>query len=267
MAPAPAVMMRREGGIDLRSLVGTSRGTICIPKARAAASLDARLKSSIVRVSEHARRWPWAKLTQQFQPLCREHVAAEKVTPVRLPPGRLRLATRPSLTGSSPATKTMGMVVVGGSCRITAGVLPTITALAGGSVRRPGRKPIRAGFRPAVLDRDVPALDKAFLTSGPGGTRQKCAIGAAGVLREKSDHRHRRLLRARREWPRRRRAAEQRDELAPSHSITSSARPSSGSGTVRPNALAVLRLMISSTFVDCWTGRSPGFSPLRIRPV
>ena len=35
------------------------------------------------------------------------------------------------------------------------------------------------------------------------------------------------------------------------HSITSSARPSSVSGTVRPSALAVLRLMISSTFVAC----------------
>jgi hypothetical protein len=34
---------------------------------------------------------------------------------------------------------------------------------------------------------------------------------------QKSDHRHRRLLRARRERPRRRRAAKQRDELASSH--------------------------------------------------
>jgi hypothetical protein len=33
---------------------------------------------------------------------------------------------------------------------------------------------------------------------------------------EKSHHRHRRLLRARRERPRRRRDAEQRDEFAPS---------------------------------------------------
>ena len=38
-------------------------------------------------------------------------------------------------------------------------------------------------------------------------------------------------------------------------------------GTVRPSALAVLRLMTSSTFVACWTGRSAGFSPLRMRPV
>ena len=40
------------------------------------------------------------------------------------------------------------------------------------------------------------------------------------------------------------------------YSITSSARPRSGSGTVNPSALAVLRLRISSTFVDCTTGRS-----------
>ena len=73
------------------------------------------------------------------------------------------------------------------------------------------------------------------------------------------------LLRARRERPRRRRAAEQRDELAPLHSITSSARASSVGGTSRPSALAVLRLMTSSNLVGCCTGRSAGFSPLRMR--
>src|SRR5262249_19229873 len=55
------------------------------------------------------------------------------------------------------------------------------------------------------------------------------------------------LLCARCERPRRC-AAEQRDELAPVHSITSSARPSSGSGKVRPSVLAVLRLITNSTF-------------------
>jgi hypothetical protein len=52
---------------------------------------------------------------------------------------------------------------------------------------------------------------------------------------------------ARREWPCRR-AARQRDEVAPSHSITSSARASSLSGTVRPSALAVFVFMTSSNF-------------------
>jgi len=41
------------------------------------------------------------------------------------------------------------------------------------------------------------------------------------------------------------RTAEQRDELAASHSITSSARASSVGGTSRPSAFAVLRLMTS----------------------
>src|SRR5271168_2479364 len=48
----------------------------------------------------------------------------------------------------------------------------------------------------------------------------------------------------------------------PRYWITSSAVASSVSGMVRPSALAVIVLMISSMFVDCWTGRSAGFSPL-----
>src|SRR5262249_26976965 len=76
------------------------------------------------------------------------------------------------------------------------------------------------------------------------------------------------LLRARRERPRRcRRAANERDERAPLHSITSSARTSSAVGTVSPNDFAVFRLIISSTLADCCTGRSAGRSPLRIRPA
>src|SRR5262249_29385172 len=74
------------------------------------------------------------------------------------------------------------------------------------------------------------------------------------------------LLRARRERPRRR-AAQQRDELAALHSITSSAATSSLSGTVRPKALAVLRLIASSNVVGCRTGNSGGFAPLRMRPA
>src|SRR5262249_47677877 len=50
------------------------------------------------------------------------------------------------------------------------------------------------------------------------------------------------------------------------HSITSSAMASNEGGMLTPRDLAVLRLMNSSTFVDCWTGKSAGFSPLRIRP-
>src|SRR5262245_6988555 len=72
------------------------------------------------------------------------------------------------------------------------------------------------------------------------------------------------LLRARRERPRGRGAAEQCDEIAAPHSITSSARASSVGGTSRPSPLAVVRLMTRSNFVGCSTGISPGFAPRRI---
>src|SRR5262249_10261201 len=61
------------------------------------------------------------------------------------------------------------------------------------------------------------------------------------------------------------RPADERDELAPPHSITSSARASSVGGTSRPSVLAVLRLITSSYLVGACTGRSAGFSPFKMR--
>jgi hypothetical protein len=52
-----------------------------------------------------------------------------------------------------------------------------------------------------------------------------------------------------------------------SYSITSSANICIEIGTSIPSALAVFMLMISSNLVGCITGRSAGFSPLRIRPA
>src|SRR6516162_9450202 len=72
------------------------------------------------------------------------------------------------------------------------------------------------------------------------------------------------LLRARRERPQSDRAAKQRDESPPPHSITSSAWARIRGGTVSPSASAVFRLTTSLNVTGCWTGRSPGFVPLRI---
>src|SRR5262249_19337142 len=89
------------------------------------------------------------------------------------------------------------------------------------------------------------------------------------VLRERHEHADAAhsfgLLRARRNRPWRRRAAEQRDELAASHSIASSARASTEDGISSPSALAVFRLITVSYLVGAGTGRSAGFSPLRMR--
>ena len=51
------------------------------------------------------------------------------------------------------------------------------------------------------------------------------------------------------------------------YSITSSARASSVGGTSRPSVRAVSALITSSNLLDCTTGRSAAFAPLRIRPV
>ena len=47
------------------------------------------------------------------------------------------------------------------------------------------------------------------------------------------------------------------------YSITSSARERSEGGTVRPSALAVFILIVSSNLVDACTGRSAGLAPLK----
>jgi hypothetical protein len=86
------------------------------------------------------------------------------------------------------------------------------------------------------------------------------APGGQGIA--STDERMRRCARHHRP---RRRAPEPRDERPPFHWITSSAVASSVSGMVRPSALAVFMLMTSSNLVGNMTGRSAGFSPLRIR--
>src|SRR5262249_51167682 len=75
------------------------------------------------------------------------------------------------------------------------------------------------------------------------------------------------LLRPCCDRPCRCRAAEEGNELAPSHSITSSAMASKVGGTSMPSSRAVCRLMTSSNRTALITGRSPGFSPLRMRPT
>src|SRR5262249_45531486 len=121
---------------------------------------------------------------------------------------------------------------------------------------------------PAVLDRDV----LTFAITCFSKTLAECRYlrGVFGRLRiEEPNYWQRGLLRTCRERPCSR-AAEQRDEPPPlhrrGHSMTSSARARrSLSGIWRPSAFAVLRLMTNSYLVGACTGRSAGFSPLRIR--
>src|SRR6516164_11667044 len=105
--------------------------------------------------------------------------------------------------------------------------------------------------RKAVVDAEIAAFrPSAPFQSVPKPRKPRLIFWI--VLREGSQHADASwligLLRARRDRPRSRSAAEQSDELAPAnHSITSSARASSLSGTIRPSAFAVLRLITSSS--------------------
>ena len=70
-------------------------------------------------------------------------------------------------------------------------------------------------LRPAILDHDILALDVAgFANALPECGQIACTISKRRAA-EKSDYRHRRLLGMRRERPRDRHAADERDKLAP----------------------------------------------------
>src|SRR5262249_25622047 len=123
--------------------------------------------------------------------------------------------------------------------------------LAANQICRQRRKLIIVTQCPAKIDLHILPIEIAEFAQ----PALECNYVSDGIFwrpaAEKSDHRHRWLLRARSERPCRCRAAEQRDERAAFHSITSSARADKGSGTVMPSALAVLRLMTNSAFTDC----------------
>ena len=72
-----------------------------------------------------------------------------------------------------------------------------------------------ASLRPAILDRDGATLDPAEFAQPLHKSGDPLALREGVLPTKKPDRRHCRLLRPRRERPRRRRAAEQRDELAP----------------------------------------------------
>ncbi len=116
-----------------------------------------------------------------------------RLSPVRLPPGRARLATRPSLTGSSPTRKTIGIAVVAALAAIAPVPKVTITR--------------------TCLCTNSAANDLLQPTEKSGHVGR---IGSGRRGAEKPDQRHCWLLRARHERPRRR-CAEQRDKCAAFH--------------------------------------------------
>src|SRR5262249_55785996 len=85
-------------------------------------------------------------------------------------------------------------------------------------------KPTIISLRPAVFDRHIAAFDKTGVIQSLSNDSDQECIGRPRTAAQDTDNR-KLLLCARRERPRGRRTAEQRDELSPlHHSIISSAR-------------------------------------------
>src|SRR5262249_40532064 len=112
-------------------------------------------------------------------------------------------------------------------------------------VSRQLRQLIRLIVGEAVFNREVLALNIARRPQPLAKSAQHIAVRIRRLAVKEPDHRHRRLLRARRERPRGR-AADKRDELAPLHSMTSSARASTDDGISSPSTFAVFRLITIS---------------------
>jgi hypothetical protein len=97
---------------------------------------------------------------QQLKRLAATSVAKLKV-PVRLPPGRLRLATSPKSTGSAPTEKTTGIDEVAAAAAFAVGVASamTIDAMANQFLCQGGQSIIIV--RQGVLDSEAPTFELA----------------------------------------------------------------------------------------------------------
>src|SRR5262249_41858648 len=218
------------------------------------------------RIYEHADRGGIGNHFVQQLKLLRHQEGVEIAYPCDVPAWSIEAGDKPKLYGIGPSLehdRNRGGRSLGSECGRGAGP-GNHSAPPADKISGQGRQSIVMFLRPAVFDRDILPLDIAgFLkTFTEGGHKERVSSGRSAA--EESDHRHRRLLRPRREWPCCRRAAEQRDELAPFHSITSSASCWRCEGTSRPSVLAVLRLIASMIFVGNSIGKSPGFAPFRI---
>ena len=146
---------------------------------------------------------------------------ASTASPVTFPPGRARLATSPALTGSRPVVMTIGMVVVAFMAATVIGLIPVTNDVHAEPDQVCGkrRQPFHLAVGEAVLDDDILANAVAEAPQALFERFNEMERLLPGRDRQVSDPVDPpcRLLRTRGQRPRRRRAAEKRDELAPSH--------------------------------------------------
>jgi hypothetical protein len=177
---------------------------------------------------------------------------------------------RPRRKATRTCTDTAGVVrtVHGGfmwpfTARVNEKTAPIERIAAVAICRRCRRRP--SGIRSASCGRSADRTVARLAQTPPTVLRQPTT---GGTRHENADKpRSLSLLRVRNARAGGCDAANQRDELAPLHSITSSARANKVAGTSTPRERAVCILRMNSNFVDCKTGRSAGLVPLRMLPL
>jgi len=127
-------------------------------------------------------------------------------------------------------------------------------------------QPVVFAFGKAVLDCRVAAVYNAGLAESFPECGDFADRDVGRIAAEIADRPQLSLL-AQGGKRRHRDGTEHSDNLAPLHSMTSSAWAKRDCGTVRPSARAVFRLMDSSNVAGAITGRSAGLAPLRIFPA
>src|SRR5215472_895346 len=155
----------RKAASISRVLLAVKTST-CLPIAEAVAC-KSLVKASVLRLfglSSTAKRTALGSSSCNSPSRLVPSSAFMEVMPVALPPGRLRLATRPISTGSAPMPKTIGTVVVTVLAASVAGVLAGVAITATPQLHQIAhqlRQPSVIVVRETEFDRHIAALDKA----------------------------------------------------------------------------------------------------------
>ena len=143
-------------------------------------SLIVRAAFRKLRVHQHGDgEQHWEQVRAAAPAFSRSTSVPKKLTPVTLPPGRLRLATKPALTGSPPIVKTIGIVVVAAlaaKIELPPPVAAITATLRRDQIGRKCRQSIVLVSRPSGIRSPRSGLRHSRLHSSPGGTHRK--VGA-----------------------------------------------------------------------------------------
>jgi hypothetical protein len=178
----------------LRSKISGLRASLRNTAVRPPASVNLQLSSSL-RATPAVAAFGTRSCSSRFG----ARSVDNRVVPVRLPPGRFRLATRPSWTGSPPISKTMRIVVPIAFAASPDGSPPvaasTLTGRAASSAANFGKRSYWP--RPTIFDADVLALDITRFVQPFAKRRHKMRKTIGGRRMHESDDWHL-ALRARR---------------------------------------------------------------------